>query len=177
MSVLERRVGAGARRWVRRVEVLGIREVRWRGLLIALRSGLSRTSSAKDGWIVGHGRRSSLGLLDFVLYAEILHIAAAEDDVLVDVVGSSDLVLAIAAAFGTERGDILEGNGGALGVDLMEGSNVSDVTFRYQRYPGTDVLGHRGAELGARWPWARESGVCLVNGRGGGRKSRWGWKS
>lgn len=80
---------------------------------------------AKDGWIVGHGRRSSLGLLDFVLYAEILHIAAAEDDVLVDVVGSSDLVLAIAAAFGTERGDILEGNGGALGVDLMEGSNVS----------------------------------------------------
>lgn len=80
---------------------------------------------AEDGGIVGHGRRSRLGLLDLVLYPEILHIAATEDDVLVDVVRCGDLVLAVAAAFGTKRRDILKGDGGVLGVDLVEGSNVS----------------------------------------------------
>ena len=84
-----------------------------------------RKTYAKDCRVIRHRRRRRLGLLDLVLYPEVLHIAATEDDVLVDVVRGSDLVLAIAASLGTKGPDVLKGDGGVLGVDLVEGSDVS----------------------------------------------------
>ena len=73
------------------------------------REQLQGITYAKDSRIIRHFRR--LGLLDRSrgLDAEVLHIAASKDDIVVDLVGGRDLLVRVAStALGTKRSDILE---------------------------------------------------------------------
>lgn len=54
------------------------------------------THTTDDGWVVGHGRLVLLGRSRTLLDAQILHIAASEDDEVVDLVGCGDLLRGVA---------------------------------------------------------------------------------
>lgn len=74
------------------------------------------------GDLGGFGLCGGWGLLN----AQVLHVATAEDNVLVDAIRRGDLLIGIAlAALCAEGGDILERDGGFLRVNLVEGSDVS----------------------------------------------------
>jgi hypothetical protein len=55
-----------------------------------------RTHSTDDGGVVGHGRLILLRRSWALLNAQILHIAASEDDEVVDLVGRRDLLGGVA---------------------------------------------------------------------------------
>ena len=79
----------------------------------------------KYGRIAGYG--AGLGLLRrLLLDAQILHVAASEDDVLIDLIGWRNLFLwAPLPSLRAKRLDIFEGDCGLLRVDLVEGTNVA----------------------------------------------------
>lgn len=58
-----------------------------------------------DGWVLGHGRWRLL--LHLLLNAQVLHIAASEDDLLVDDLGWWVLVIPALAALSAERAHIV----------------------------------------------------------------------
>ena len=83
---------------------------------------------SNDGRVIWHWGRFLLLRLCILLNAQILHIAATEDDVFVDLVRAGLFLRGIAAAaFGAVGGDILEGNGGVFAVDFVQGADVFDV--------------------------------------------------
>ena len=83
----------------------------------------------KDGWIVGHLRRGLCRGL--ILDTEVLHITAAEHNVLVDLVGRCNLLLGLAfAAFRAVRDDIFEGDRRVLRADIVKNARVPNVTLR-----------------------------------------------
>lgn len=83
---------------------------------------------AHDRRVIRHLRRLALfrcGCLDDV---QLLHIAATEDDVFVDLVGAGNLLVRVAfTALGTVRLDIFEGDCRLLAVDLVQHADVFDV--------------------------------------------------
>ena len=81
---------------------------------------------AEDGGIVGDGGWFVLLDARVLLDAEVLHVAAAEDNVLVDLVRGRDLVLRPAsAALGAVGPDIFERYGRLFGVDFVEDADVA----------------------------------------------------
>ena len=79
-----------------------------------------------DGRIIGHGRR--LVLLGRLYHRQLLHVTTAKDDVLVDLVRAGLLLGRVGgAAFSAVGGDILEGDGGGLAVDFVQGADILDV--------------------------------------------------
>lgn len=88
-------------------------------------SNASETTYSEDGRVVGHLRRLVLLGGGSFLDPQVLDIAASEDDVLVDLLRGLDLVYTILATLSAEGRDILQGDGGGLGVDLVERTDVS----------------------------------------------------
>ena len=80
---------------------------------------------AKDRRIIGHLGRFILLRRSWCLNSEVLYIAASENDIIVDLIRRRDLLVRVASpAFGTKRGDILEGNRRLFGVDLMQDTRI-----------------------------------------------------
>lgn len=66
------------------------------------------THTTDNGWVVGHGRLVLLWRSWALLDAQILHIAASEDDEVVDLVRRGDLLGGIAlSALRAMRSDVL----------------------------------------------------------------------
>lgn len=79
----------------------------------------------EDRRVVGHCSRLRL-LFRRLDDGELLHIAAAEDNIFVVLIGAGDLFgRVLLAAFGAVRLDVLEGDSGGFAVDLVEGAHVS----------------------------------------------------
>ncbi len=78
-------------------------------------------------------------------YVQLLHIAAAEDNVLVDVLAARNLLGRVAfATFCAVGGDRLEGDSVGFAVDLVECANVLDVGLGDERDTAADIFRHRG---------------------------------
>ena len=83
---------------------------------------------SNNGWIIWHWGRFLLLGCGVLLNAQILHVATAKDDVLVDLVRAGLLLGRVGgAAFSAVGGDILEGDGGGLAVDFVQGADILDV--------------------------------------------------
>lgn len=79
-----------------------------------------------NGRVLGHSRR--LVLLDsrVVLDPQVLDIAAAEDDVVVNLIGRCYLFFgSTPPTLSAERADIFERDGGLVRVDLVKNADIS----------------------------------------------------
>lgn len=90
--------------------------------------GYGRAAYSEDSRVVRHLRWRWFGLLGLLLNPKILHVAAPEDDVLVDGVRRGQLLGAISTPLCAERSDVLERDSGVLRVDLVERADISDAT-------------------------------------------------
>lgn len=98
------------------------------------------------------------------LNLQILDIASAEEDVLVDFVASGDLYPVLLAPFGSKRPHIAEADAGLLGVDVVEDALVPDLALGGEADEAPEV------RLRGRRPGRR-----LARGGGGGGGRRW-WR-
>lgn len=81
---------------------------------------------ADDSRVFGHCRRVVLLDAGSILNSQVLHVAATEYDILVDLVGRRNLLFGTAfAAFRTEGANILQGHCRLFRVDLVQDADVS----------------------------------------------------
>lgn len=97
------------------------------GFLKRKKGNVRGITHTDNGWILGHSWRW-LGLLHAGMFfdAQVLHIAATEDDVLVNLIGRCYLLFRAAfAALCAVRLDVFEGYSRLVRVDFMENTNVT----------------------------------------------------
>jgi len=105
-------------------------------------------ASSEDRRIVGDSRRLLvLGRRGAFFNPQVLDICAAEDDVLVELLGRRDeLVGIVLAMLGAERPHIFEGDGRVIRVDAVEGAGIANIAPGDEGDSGSDEFRHLEAE-------------------------------